>query len=56
MRKIDLENRLKILHQRLTLINLYPEHFESILGRKGVEILIDETLDEINLINEKLNS
>ena len=44
----DLENQIKVLFQQLTLINNYYEHFENILGHKGVEEYTDDILDKIN--------
>ena len=54
MRERTLRNRLKILHQRLDLINLYPDDFIDALGDKGVEEYINETLDEIIEKNAEL--
>ena len=38
----------------LKIINLYEKEFDEKLGRRGKEAYIDDILDQINLINEKL--
>ncbi len=48
----QIEKRLKILEQQLTLINLYTEDFLDRLGRKGLEHFINEILDEMNYLRE----
>lgn len=40
--------RILVLKQQLTLINLYPKEFEKKLGAGGVDDMVDTILDEIN--------
>lgn len=43
----EIENRLEILKQQLSLITKYKNHFEEVLGRVGVSDFVDTILDEI---------
>ncbi len=45
--KREIENKRKAVRDTLKLINLYKEHFYGILGKRGVEELIDQKLDEL---------
>lgn len=47
MREKFLNTRLRILYQRLDLINLYPDDFVEVLGEKGLEEYVNEALEEI---------
>lgn len=47
MREKDLENRIKLIHDRLDLINLYLEEFLEKLGSSGTEQLVNENLEEL---------
>ena len=40
--------RISILKQQLTLIQLLADEFEEKLGKKGVQERIDEILDELS--------
>lgn len=40
--------RVSILKQQITLIQLLADEFEEKLGKKGVRELIDEFLDELS--------
>lgn len=40
--------RISILKQQLTLIQLLADEFEEKLGKKGVQDRIDEILDELS--------
>ena len=51
----DLENQIMVLYQQLTLINNYYEHFEKMLGNKGVQNYTDSILDKINIKRKQLN-
>ena len=51
--KRDLQNQLKILEQQLTLAIKYSEHFEKVLGKKGVQNFIDRILDKM-ITNKRL--
>ena len=53
MTKRELQNQLKLLEQQLTLAIKYTEHFEKVLGKKGVQSFIDKVLDKI-IINKRL--
>ena len=53
MTKRELQNQLKLLEQQLTLAIKYTEHFEKVLGKKGVQNFIDKVLDKI-IINKRL--
>lgn len=44
-----------VLYQQLTLINNYYEHFEKMLGNKGVQNYTDSILDKINIKRKQLN-
>lgn len=48
------KQRVAVLKQQLTLINLYPEDFIERLGKRGLEFFINEILDEILYHKEKL--
>lgn len=54
MRRQILENRVRILFQQLELIRLYRLDFVNELGKKGVDELVDEILDEINFCNQAI--
>jgi len=54
MRRQLLENRVRILFQQLELIRLYRPDFVDVLGEKGVDILVDDILDEINFSNQEI--
>lgn len=51
----ELRQRLALLFKQLELYNRFPEEFIKPLGKIGVQLWLDEVLDEINLINEMLN-
>ena len=42
--------RVNILKQQLTVIQLYRKHFEKIEGKKGVEDRIDNILEELKFL------
>ena len=41
--------RVNLLKQQLTLIQLYYKNFEDVLGKKRVDEKVDNILDEINI-------
>jgi len=45
--KREIENKRKAARDTLKLINLYKEHFYTILGKRGVEELVNQKLDEL---------
>lgn len=47
MNEKQIDQRLKVLFDQLTLINLLEEEFRTKLGTKGYYETIDEILDEI---------
>ena len=49
------KQRLKVLKDQLTLINLYTDEFLERLGRRGLEQYINEILDEMNFHKDQLN-
>lgn len=51
----ELRQRLAVLFKQLELYNRFPEEFIKPLGKTGVQLRLDEVLDEINLINKILN-
>lgn len=53
MTKKQIQDRLNILEQQLTLINLYTDHFLERLGKKGLEHFINEILDEMNYLKNQ---
>lgn len=55
MTRTEIENRLKILKQQLTMINYYPESFEEKLGKEGIRELIDQILDEMISLKKTLD-
>jgi len=54
MTERDYRNLLNNRFQRLQLITENIAEFEEELGKSGLRDLIDETLDEINYLREKL--
>ncbi len=55
MTEKDLHNRWKFLTDYLTLIRENREEFESKLGEKGVDDLVDTILDEMILRKRQMN-
>ena len=47
MREKDVFNRIKMLHHRLTLIEMFKSQFIEKLGMSGTQQYIDEILEEL---------
>ena len=56
MRKKDIENRIKLIEDRLTLATtVLEEEFLEKLGKKGLENFINESLEEYRFWKKVLN-
>lgn len=51
----ELRQRLELLFKQLDVYNRFPEEFIKPLGKSGAQAWMDEVLDEINKIMNKLN-
>jgi hypothetical protein len=47
MTEKEIDQLIDLTKKQLTLLNLYPEHFEERLGNKGVEDYVNERLDRL---------
>lgn len=52
MTKREIANRKKAAKDRLRLIQLYKQEFYDKIGKKGVEELVNQNLEEILYLNE----
>lgn len=56
MTEKEIRQRIDLLEKQLTLLHLYPEHFEEQLGKQGVQEFIDSRLDQLLELSKLLNN
>lgn len=56
MKQNDIINRIKLLILQLKVIDLDRKSFIKQEGERGIEIRVDEILDEINDLNRKIKN
>ena len=50
----ELLQQIDLIKKQLTLMNIYPEEFEKVLGAAGVEQFVNERLDRLIYLQNKL--
>ena len=56
MTEKEIRQRIDLLEKQLTLLHLYPEHFEEQLGKQGVQEFIDSRLDQLLELSKLLKN
>ncbi len=56
MTEKEIKQRIDLLEKQLTLLHLYPEHFEEQLGKEGVQAFIDSRLDGLLELSKLLDN
>jgi hypothetical protein len=48
----EIEQEIDLIKKQLTLLNLYPDDFQKVLGNDGVKTFIDNRLDRLIVLQK----
>ena len=48
----EIEQEIDLIKKQLTLLNLYPNDFQNVLGNDGVKAFVDNRLDRLIVLQK----
>lgn len=48
----EIEQEIDLIKKQLTLLNLYPDDFQRVLGNDGVKSFVDDRLDRLIVLQK----